>query len=263
MAWLCTDVSKNPILLLYCVNGDRGPSLRAQGHRTRRHKEPYLLLSVRMCKCVLSLYLPIIPACPSLSHARMHTRACTHIADPCSSGSGSLLFIRSVSREQTAPWMPRPQMHRNSHNSLPDYKISGLWIWTQWLTGSIYQRLGSTETWSHRRLESQRARNQGRWVEMKKKVHRNIFFFCFVRRLSAKFILSKNTCTGFGHGGQIKKERKVGTWKSGKIIWEKKQVNIRGTIKMSFTLLLLLYYSTDLLLFFMTFRELGPDSALC
>lgn len=81
VAPLCADVSKNPILLLHCASGDRGPSLRAQGHRTRRHKEPYLLLSVRMCKCALSLYLPIFP-CLSLSRAHARTRAHPHSGSP-------------------------------------------------------------------------------------------------------------------------------------------------------------------------------------
>lgn len=67
---LCADVSKNPILLFYCVSGNGGPSLRAQGHRTHQHKEPYLLLSVHVWKCVLSLsiYLPA-----SLAHAHIYT----------------------------------------------------------------------------------------------------------------------------------------------------------------------------------------------
>lgn len=47
LAPLCADVSKNPILLFYCVSGDRDPSVRAQGHQTHQHKEPYLPLSVR------------------------------------------------------------------------------------------------------------------------------------------------------------------------------------------------------------------------
>lgn len=45
---LSADVSKNPILLFHCVSGDRGPSLRAQGHRTHQHKESYLSLSLCM-----------------------------------------------------------------------------------------------------------------------------------------------------------------------------------------------------------------------
>lgn len=123
------DVSKNPILLFYCVSGDRGPSLRAQGHRTHQHKEPYLPFSV----CVLPPHL-------SLPHTYTHS---------ISAAVYSLLFIHSTSHEQTAPWMPWPQIHWNSNNSLPDYKKSGLSIWTQWLRASIYQGMGSVESWSH------------------------------------------------------------------------------------------------------------------
>lgn len=48
LAPLCADVSKNPILPFYCASGDRGPSLRAQGHRTHQHKKPHLPLCVRV-----------------------------------------------------------------------------------------------------------------------------------------------------------------------------------------------------------------------
>ncbi len=142
LAPLWADVSKNPILLFYCVSGDRGPSLRAQGHRTHQHKEPYLPLSVRVWKCALSLSI-YLPASLSLTHTHTHT----HTLYLCR--SHSLLFIHSTSHEQTAPSMPWPQIRWNSHNSLPDYKISGLSIWTQWLRASIYQDVESVASWSH------------------------------------------------------------------------------------------------------------------
>lgn len=159
--------------ILFCCSIVRA---EIEAHRWERKvtehggtKSP-IFCSLSACASVRSRSIDLSSlACPSLSHACTHAHACTHTADPRCSGSGSLLFIQSASREQTAPWMPWPQMHRNSHNSLPDYKISGLWIWTQWLTAPIYQGLGSSETWSHRRLESQWVRVQGRWDGMEEK----------------------------------------------------------------------------------------------
>lgn len=70
LAPLCTDVSKNPILLFYCASGDRSPSLRVQGHRTHQHKEPYLWLSVPLWTCVLSLSV-YLPSTVSLSYTHL------------------------------------------------------------------------------------------------------------------------------------------------------------------------------------------------
>lgn len=93
--------------------------------------------SLSLSESVCSLYLSISPL---LSLSLLHTSAAV-----------SFLFIHSTSHEQTAPWMPWPEIRWNSHNSLPDYKISGFSIWTRWLRASIYQ---CGEVWSHSEIEN-------------------------------------------------------------------------------------------------------------
>lgn len=68
--------------------------------------------SLSLSESVCSLYLSISPLL-SLSLSLLHTSAAV-----------SFLFIHSTSHEQTAPWMPWPEIRWNSHNSLPDCKIS-------------------------------------------------------------------------------------------------------------------------------------------
>lgn len=143
LAPLFADVSKNPIFCCSIV------WVEIEAHhwecKVTEHistKSPISLL----CSCAL-LLSPSICRHASLSFSCTHTHTHTSTLYLCC--CRALLFIHSTSHEQTAPWMPWPQVHWNSHNSLPDCKISGLSIWTQWLRASIYQDVESVESWSH------------------------------------------------------------------------------------------------------------------
>lgn len=99
LARLCADVSKDPILLLHCASEDRGPSLRAQGHRTRRHKRalsPSLCPHVQVCTLSLSTYHP----CLSLSLTCTHSRALTLRVPAAAAAARSYSFtLRAASRQ--------------------------------------------------------------------------------------------------------------------------------------------------------------------
>lgn len=98
--------------------------------------------SLSICESVCSLYLPISPPLfLSLSHTQFQLQ-CLSYSFTLQAVSRQLLECPDLKYAKIATIAP------------PDYKISGLSIWTLWLRASIYHGTRSVEVWSHCKIET-------------------------------------------------------------------------------------------------------------